>query len=114
MDKSQKLIDDIKAHADEILRERKRNQTPKKGAPKLDPDLLITLSGCAFRVHKQRDGKLVLAPDEKVNFEKGVNTLRVISYIAGVYEAVSIGGWDWRPVSHRSNRLFLKAIAPTL
>ncbi|HHX8554579.1 TPA: hypothetical protein ACVO14_002364 [Vibrio alginolyticus] len=114
MNKTDQLIAQIQEQADEIQRERKRNQVPKKNAPTLDKSLLITLSGCTFNVHKQTPNQLILCSNSEINFDKGVDEIRVISYIHGVYKEVTIADWNWRPVKWKKNKLFLKPIAPTL
>lgn len=113
MDKTKHLVSELQSHADEILRGRKRNQYPKKNAPILDKEMLITLSGCCFRIHKQEVENLVLIADEDINFDNNVDPIRVISYIAGTYEHVAIYGWNWRPTRWKKNKLYLIASAPT-
>jgi hypothetical protein len=114
MNTTENLIKQIEEQTSALQRDMKRKQMPKKHAPKLEKSLLITLSGCAFNVHKQTDNQLVLIANEKVNFEKGVNAVRVISYIEGTYDEVTISDWNWRPVRWKKDKLFLKPIAPTL
>lgn len=114
MNNTDQLISQIQEHADEIQRERKRNQMPKKNAPKLNRSMLITLSGCAFNIHKQTPNQLVLCANADVNFDNGVDETRIISYIHGVYNEVTIADWNWRPVKWKKNKLFLKPVAPTL
>ncbi len=114
MDELQRLTNELQGEADEIIRERKRKQFPKKYAPILESDMLVTLSECAFNVHKQDVANLVLVPNEDINFKNCINAVSKISYIAAVYKAVSIHGWDWRPTKWKNNRLYLTAIAPTL
>lgn len=114
MNTTDNLIQQIQEQADELQRGMKRKQMPKKHAPTLEKTLLITLSGCAFNVHKQTSNQLVLTANDKINFENGVNPTRVISYIQNTYNEVAIADWNWRPVRWKKDKLFLKPIAPTL
>ncbi len=107
-------VDELEQNVNQIKQRLRRQQIPKKHAPQVPPELLITLSGCAFKVHKQSARKLVLKADEKANFENDVNVLRSVSYIAGVYDAVSVYGWDWRVIRYDGSKLILRPLAPTI
>ncbi|QFT40030.1 MULTISPECIES: hypothetical protein [unclassified Vibrio] len=97
-----------------IKQELKRKQYPSKNAPVLNTELLITICGCTFKVLRQEKRSLVLVADEKVNFERGINILRSISYIAGARSSVSIMDYDWRPTRYKGNKLYLRPVAPTI
>ncbi|CAH0543136.1 hypothetical protein [Vibrio marisflavi] len=113
MKSKESIVSELQQKANEVLQARRRKQAPAKNAPVVPSELLITLSGCYFRIHQQKsNGALTLIVDEKANFEAGVNIVRACSYIVGVYDAVSICGWDWRPLRYRRNKIFLKAICP--
>jgi hypothetical protein len=113
MDRTNTPIAQLQQRADEIKEELKRAQTPRHLAPKVDTNLLITLSGCNMRLHKQTDRSLVLVACDRVNEldEKAIN--RALSYIAATYESVTIDGWDFRPVRHKKRKLYLKPTSKT-
>ncbi len=73
----------LETQVNQLKQQFKRRQFPKKNAPALPLDLLVTISGCTFGLHSQKDGRLVLKADKAINFDKGVNVLRSVSYIAG-------------------------------
>ncbi|WP_170894409.1 hypothetical protein [Vibrio sp. 2-2(9)] len=103
----------LETQVNQLKQELKRRQFPKKNAPTLPLDLLVTISGCTFKLHSQTDGRLVLKADKAINFDKGINVLRSISYIAGARDSVSIAGWDWRPTHFKKDKLYLRPVAPT-
>ncbi len=106
--------DELENNVKLIKQRLRRQQTPKHNAPTVPLELLITLSGCTFKVHKQEPRKLVLKADGISNFENDVNVLRSISYIAGVYDNVSVYGWDWRVIGYKKDKLILRPFAPTI
>lgn len=103
----------LKTQVNQLKQQFKRRQFPKKNAPALPLDLLVTISGCTFKLHSQKDGRLVLKADKAINFDKGVNVLRSISYIAGARDSVSIASWDWRPTHFKKDKLYLRPVAPS-
>lgn len=105
-------LQELEQAAEQAKKDLRKKQYPKKNAPDLDSGMLVTLSKCAFRVYKQSKGQLVLKADEKINFDNQINEIRVVSYICGVYDEVSIGGWLWRPVRYKGVKLYLKAVSP--
>lgn len=106
--------DELESNIELIKQKVRRNQTPKKNAPRVPPDLLIVLSGCTFRVHEQTEKTLIIKADEKINFDNNINIIRSTSYIKGIYKHVSIFGWDWRVDRFKKSKLFLTPHAPTL
>ncbi|MCG6387471.1 hypothetical protein [Vibrio fluvialis] len=118
MKDTSQLITQIQKQANEIKRERRRTQFPKKNAPKLPNDLLITLTGGGvvgyFRLHKQTNNEIVIKTDEKLCAENGVDTQRILSYVKGVGSEVAIYGWNWRPTKWKGNKLFLTPVAPSI
>ncbi|MBS9820021.1 hypothetical protein [Vibrio alginolyticus] len=103
----------LETQVDQLKQQFKRRQFPKKNAPMLPLDLLVTISGCTFGLHSQKDGRLVLKADKAINFDKGINVLRSVSYIAGARDSVSIAGWDWRPTHFKKDKLYLRPVAPS-
>tara|TARA_Y100000588_G_scaffold87175_4_gene92842 strand:- start:6 stop:371 length:366 start_codon:yes stop_codon:yes gene_type:complete len=103
---------ELKDKVDLVKQELKRKQYPSKHAPKVESDLLITISGCSLNFLKQEKGMLVLQANKKLAFENGTNILRALSYIAGVYDHVTIAGWTWRPIRYKKHKLYLRPVAP--
>ncbi|HHF2868994.1 TPA: hypothetical protein ACPJZQ_004152 [Vibrio alginolyticus] len=103
----------LETKVNQLKQKFKRRQFPKKNAPVLPLDLLVTISGCTFGLHSQKNGRLVLKADKEINFDKDVNVLRSVSYIAGARDSVSIAGWDWRTTHFKQDKLYLRPVAPS-
>lgn len=118
MKSEKQLISEIEAHANDIKRERRRIQHPKKHAPSIPNDLLITLSAGGvvgyFNLHKQTNNEIVIKANETLCFERGVDINRVLSYVYGVGSEVAIYGWNWRPTKWKGSKLFLTPVAPSI
>lgn len=117
MNFSNPYLAELQEKANKVLLARKRSQYPKKHAPTLPADLLITLPAGGvkgyFNVHKQTVNELVIRIDEDLCFEHAVNVERVLSYVKGLGLEVAIYGWNWRPTRRKGMKLFLKPVAPS-
>lgn len=87
-------------------------QYPKKHAPTIPPTLLMEIYGGLFTVHKQNKNTLVLSLDVEMCVKKNVKPIRILSYICGAMDHVSIENWNWRPIRFRANKIFLKPVSP--
>ncbi|HCG7330454.1 TPA: hypothetical protein NJ407_004066 [Vibrio parahaemolyticus] len=108
------IVDQIEENVSKIKQELRKKQYPKKNAPAIDEGVLIEICGGYFKLHQQNGKTLVLKACEKTNFENGVNLLRVMSYICGARDTVSVYNWNWRPVRFKKDKLYLKALSPLL
>ncbi len=98
----------------ELKQELRNKQHPKKHAPRVDRELLIEICGGYFKVYRQEGKSLILKACDKSNFERGVNLLRVMSYICGARKTVSVDNWNWRPIRFKKDKLYLKALHPLI
>lgn len=103
---------ELQEQINHLKQDLKARQYPSKHAPKVEPDLLITISGCSLNFLKQEKGMLVLQANKKLAFENGTNILRALSYIVGVYDHVTVAGWTWRPIRYKKHKLYLRPVAP--
>ncbi len=113
-DTNLELIHEIQKKIDEEKQRLRNKQYPKKNAPIVDKDVLIEICGGYFKVHRQCRESLILKACDKSNFDNNVNLLRVLSYICGARNAVSVYNWNWRPVRYKKDKLYLKALHPLL
>ncbi len=113
-DTNPNLIVQIQENVLKAKQQLKNKQYPKKYAPVVEKEVLIEICGGYFKVHRQDGRSLVLKACEKKNFESDVNLLRVLSYICGARDTVSVYNWNWRPVRFKRDKLYLKALHPLI
>lgn len=109
---SSQAFSDLEKAAQKEKAARAGKQKPRKTAPKLDPQDVIKYNGLHFKLYEQTDRSLVLVVDESQPNNTGIETKRLVSYIAHTTKKFPAKGWWWRPTKAKKLKLTLKADCP--